>query len=225
MKISRTDLNRIIKEELAEHVKRLLEAPIEVGTDEEEDTSPADDVPSPENAPEGPPTEIPEDEPEELDTGDEEADDDLEKDVGGDPDQPVPGAIADELQGKTIKAIRSDPKSEMMPGSQEISIEFQDSPDTLRILITQTGQVKYFYRGLHNDLGDAQGFEADGEELPDMGDGQPGDPDELSLGDMIPGADGEEPPPPEMDGPPEEETEELPLGDEEDSNEPTSSRR
>jgi hypothetical protein len=233
MKIKRETLERIVYEEFIRYLgESLNEAPkAEMGTADElppeEEEFPEDPVPDPENAPEEP-TGMPElgDEPNEIPGGDEEADDELEKDVEGeDDDGPVEGGIADQVQGKTIQSISMDPKSKMMPGATEIVLTFSDIPDALRILVTQTGRVKFFFRGLHNDLGDVTGFQGDADMKPDA--------DEMEMdpatGEMpVPGeeemppidADGEPLPTPEMPDD-EEEFDEIPLDD----SDPTSSKR
>ncbi len=62
------------------------------------------------------------------------------------------GAVNDELSGKTVQAITIEPKSQVLPGSKEIVLAFNETTDPLRILITQTGQVKFFWRGQLHDI-------------------------------------------------------------------------
>jgi hypothetical protein len=157
LKIKRNVLERIVLEEFLSDIgRRLNEAPPGRGT--VLDDEPEDEIPDPEAAPEEPlPTTSPApevgDEPEELPTGDEPADDDLEADLAGDEEGGAePGTVAAELEEKTIESVSMEEDSKIMPGSTEVVITFRDSPDALRFLITKTGKVKIFYKGLHNDL-------------------------------------------------------------------------
>ena len=62
------------------------------------------------------------------------------------------GAVNDELSGKTIQAISIEPKSKILPGSKEILLSFNETTDMLRIIVTSTGQAKFFWRGQLHDL-------------------------------------------------------------------------
>lgn len=186
MKIKRSTLTAIIKEELAKHVKSLIEAEAGGSVVDAEDDAQAKDkkkskgkkeVPGnePEKAPEeeddvegddaearAAKTDVPfkndggeaGDEPPDVDPGDEPAsDDELEKDVAGedDPDEVTGSGVAQQIVGKTVQSMTMEPESKVLPGAQEIEITFRDSPDPLKILITQTGIVKLFYaNALHN---------------------------------------------------------------------------
>lgn len=196
IRIKKSALTAMIKEELAKHISNLLEAEGGGVVDAESDANEKDAKKSPkkkkkddqevasdpeernakaseeENEPEPPskrpvspskdgePDEIgPEDTEEEdipaLEPGDEpKSDDELEKDVSGEDDgNEETGGIGDEIVGKTIQSMTMDPESEILPGAQEITVTFRDSPDPLKILITKTGQVKLFYHGgLHNSV-------------------------------------------------------------------------
>ena len=220
VKISKSLLEQIVLEELVNHLHRQLhEAAPTRGT--VLDDEPEDKIPDPEDAPEetlpsdSPAPEAGDDpgEPAELPDGEDDADTDLDALQAGEepPSEEEEGTVAGELSGKTVEHIEVDEDSKIMPGATEIVFTFRENPDALRILVTKTGQIKYFYRGLHNEL--------DSEVSPMPADDTP--EDELM------GGEGEED---GMEGG--EETEEMPpLGDEdmppeeEPIEEPTSSRR
>lgn len=62
------------------------------------------------------------------------------------------GAVNDELSGKTVQAVTIEPKSKVLPGSKEVVLTFADTTDALRILVTATGQIKFFWRGQLHDI-------------------------------------------------------------------------
>lgn len=245
MKIKRARLEAIVREELARFIRTQLHEAPRRATAIDDPTSSKDEplgepIPDPEAAPEeqlptdspaedggAPPEgdlgdmppitggEPPPEEPDmDLGLGDEEAEDDLEDIADGG------GEIADELEGKTIQSISMEPKSKIMPGAQEIVINFNETPDAFHVLLTKTGQFKFFFRGLHNDLGD-QGGEEDGD-IDGMDDlegmvGEPGEEptgeDDVDISTMI-GPDGE----PSPEGAPDEDPdfgrdEEEPIDD------------
>lgn len=169
MKIKRSVLERIIREELANHIHEMMEAP-----KDKEDTEVVDassekkDKEKPGGKGEENPTKpqgstgvkqagakaaVPE-----VPAADEPAaDDELETDVATPDDEEDPaeitgGKIADEVAGKTIQSITMEPKSKLLPGAMEIALTFREIPDPLKILITKTGQVKFHFKGLHNEL-------------------------------------------------------------------------
>jgi len=230
LKMKREVLERIVYEEFVRSIaEHLNEAPPGRGTildDEPEDEIPAvgqgpeealpTDSPAPEAGDEDPGLALGSGEEPELPTGDEPADDDLEADLAGDDESGAePGTVAAELENKTIESISMEEDSKIMPGSTEIVVTFRENPDALRLLITKTGKVKIFYKGLHNDLNspveqipgeedepdeDLGADEFPGEEVPvDSGDGE-------EMEDMPPLGDEDMPPPP-----PPEEDEELPI--------------
>jgi hypothetical protein len=172
MKMKKAQLEKIIREELARHVGGLLrekegEHPdledAEGGT--EDDMSSASEK-QPDNTagkPHGKQDAAPSGDDEEKPIGDEPADNDLEKQAVGDegaPDEEEDDEagpedtekVSDELVGKTIQSISANPKSKMMPGAMEIVIQFDQMPDPLKILVTKSGQVKYYFKGLHNEI-------------------------------------------------------------------------
>lgn len=160
LKLKRDQLERIVYEELQRYLHEQLmnEAPPGVGTVLDDE----DEIPSPDAAPEEPlPSDSPApeaggDEPlpdQELPTGEEPSDDDLEADAAGDEESGAePGTVAAELESKTIESVSMEEDSKIMPGATEVVITFKESPDALRLLVSNTGKVKVFYKGLHNDF-------------------------------------------------------------------------
>lgn len=175
MKIKRSVLEKIVLEELAKHIQSLREADEEkkddkpkadvadAEKDKKSDKKAAEPSDDPDNTAggqkgkKGPPAPAKDALPVASEPA---ADDSLEKDVATDdkkddvenPDEVTGGEIAGELTGKTIQSITMEPKSKVMPGAQEIVLTFSQIPEPLRILVTKTGQVKFFYKGLHNEL-------------------------------------------------------------------------
>jgi hypothetical protein len=170
LKISRELLEQLVIEELAKHIYRLDEAPPGRSTvldDEDPEQLPGEEeVPNPGNAPE---EQLPTDSPidgiegggeeeggEDVEDGGDEdpADMDLDALLKGDepPDEEEEGTVAGEIKDKTIEQITVDEDSKIMPGATEIIFVFRENPDAFRILVTKTGKVKYFYRGLHNSV-------------------------------------------------------------------------
>lgn len=62
------------------------------------------------------------------------------------------GAVNDYLSGKTVQAISIEPESKVLPGAKEVIVSFNETTDALRILVTTTGQVKFFLRGQLHDI-------------------------------------------------------------------------
>lgn len=165
MKIKRSKLEQIIREELAAHIREITEGPPDdldgpevVDAEKEKPKkepkktpgNTAPDKKANDRAVKPPPAQ-------ELPVGDDpEADKDLEKDVATDdeesPEEVTGGGIADEITGKTVQSVTMEPKSKTLPGAQELVITFREIPDPLKVLITKTGQVKFFFRGLHNSV-------------------------------------------------------------------------
>jgi hypothetical protein len=223
LKIKRDLLERIVQEELVKFIaEQLNEGPGDAsrGTvldDDEEQLlldEPEDDIPGPgKGSEESLPTDSPvDDEATAADDGDipelptdgEEADVDLDALEAGEepPSEEEEGTVAGELNGKTVDKISVDEDSKIMPGATEIVFTFRENPDALRILITKTGKVKYFYRGLHNSL-DSVVSPVPDEDAPDDTEMETGDEEE-ELEDMTPlGTEEGDMPPEEL--PPEEE--------------------
>ena len=175
MKVKRSVMLKLVKEELAKHIQSLLEADPKKPKDSEvvdaekekgekekndkkdpkeqkpDDKPPKKDAPKPETK-KTPPKELPAEE--------EPADKAIEKDVAEpdgeeDASEITGGKIADEIVGKTIQSITMTPKSTTAPGFQEISLTFREIPDPLKILVGKTGMTKFVFRGVHNTLGEA----------------------------------------------------------------------
>lgn len=87
-----------------------------------------------------------------IDDAPEEEDDEEAVDPNGDAGENPSGAVNDEVSGKTVQAITVEPKSKVLPGSKEVVMTFNESTDALRILVTSTGQVKFFWRGQLHDI-------------------------------------------------------------------------
>ena len=213
LKLKREQLERIVYEELTRYIaEQLNEAPPGKGTvlDDvpEEDPEEKDQVPMAGKGPEEKlpttsPAGEPGDEPPEQPAGEEPSDDDLEDDVAGE-DGPEPGSLAAELEDKTIESVSMEEDSKIMPGATEVVLNFRETPDALRLLITKTGKVKIFYRGLHNDFSSPVDNIPGEEPEEDLGaEEEPGGEEELEdmppLGDedMPPEEKPEEEPPPE----------------------------
>ena len=63
------------------------------------------------------------------------------------------GRVQQELEGKSIQSISFEPKSKVLPGAKEVVLTFANSTDPLKILISKSGDVKYFFKNaLHNKL-------------------------------------------------------------------------
>lgn len=62
------------------------------------------------------------------------------------------GAVNDEVSGKTVQGISIEPESSVLPGAKEVVFTFNESTDPLKLLITQTGAVKFFWRGQLFDM-------------------------------------------------------------------------
>lgn len=170
MKISKTRLEQIIREELARYIQESLnEEPKSKSVADASDDrkskgkkDPEDDGSMPDVKPQtgnDPPKQASADQP----VGDDPADDELEDDeaekdaadvaddAADDNEEPGSG-IADEVVGKTIQSITMEPKSKILPGAIELNITFDQIAEPLKVLITKTGAVKFFFKGLHNEL-------------------------------------------------------------------------
>lgn len=157
----RSRLEQIVKEELAAHIKALREAP--------DDTLPDDDRKKPSKArktsaleknrqptndqEEKPPTPSPAKsvEPPVDDTSEDPSDDELAAADASDGEaEPEAGQLSTELEGKRIQSVTQEPKSQLVPGASEIVVTFAEVPDPLRIIVTKTGAVRFFYKTLIN---------------------------------------------------------------------------
>jgi len=182
MRIKKSRIVEIVREELALHIREMLEAgddeeekkggPSTVGADKDNDNqepdAPADDVApkvGAEKGPEAPDGDAPaggdEEQDAEVPATPDPSDDELSKDMADDEtddgedevDDETGGDISDEITGKTIQSMTFQPESKMMPGAAEITIQFDEIPHPLTILIGKSGMVKYHFKGaLHNEL-------------------------------------------------------------------------
>lgn len=176
MRITRKKLTEIIREELdallefsdgsdePEKAKKKGTKP-DVAAADEEPTQPASDVPDggsvkgPDASPvppgkgnaQGPdPSQLDGQEADDEQQADDDEDDAIDAD--GDAAEEPSGAVNDEVSGKTVQAVTVEPKSKVLPGAKEIVLAFNESTDALRILVTPTGAVKFFWRGQLHDL-------------------------------------------------------------------------
>lgn len=186
MKIKKSVLEKIVREELARHLRSLQEAGKESapgvedankqGKDKADDKKKKDkaDGKSPKVAsdastdPGADVTNVAKDVKKLPPPEDPQVDNELEKDVAGAEDSAdvTGGKISKDVTGKTIQSLTMEPKSKTLPGAQEIVLTFKEVPDPLKILITSTGQVKFYYKSaLHNTLGEAAGSPSPSQKL------------------------------------------------------------
>lgn len=153
MKVTKSTLQRIVKEETLKYVKGLYEDDKKKVVDASKDSKPKDGPKDgKEKKDDKPPAPKKEKEPKVQPQHDDPADPDLKKDVEEPGSEVTGGEIAQELTGKTIQSLTMNPKSKMMPGAQEIVLTFNEVTDPLKIFVTKTGAVKFFYKGLRNSL-------------------------------------------------------------------------
>jgi hypothetical protein len=150
MKINRSTLERIINEELVHYLQRNLNEAPDLGSALDGQMPPED--PSAMDAlPGGPPMDA-----DGETVGDEDPmDDELDAELAGE----VPeegGSVAADMQGKVIDNVEYSDESESIPGAQEIVFSFQDTEDKLRVIVMPSGNVKYFWKGLHSDIGSSE---------------------------------------------------------------------
>lgn len=155
MKFKRSLLEKLIKEELMTHLGSLLEADKQDAdaSNKEKDSKKQqkDKVKKPDSGSVEEPADKKPEVPDVVDP----ADDDLEADAD-DPDKEdeerSSGKISKELTGKTVQSVTLEPKSQLVPGAQELVLTFNEITDPLRVIVTKTGAVKFFFRGLHDSL-------------------------------------------------------------------------
>lgn len=172
MLIERRQLAEIIAQEVRLRLRELAEA----GEDSEggdgakrkrprkPTTADAEDSPSPKGkmptgpradpdadpeqaAPDGPPSDE-----DDGDDGGEDISDDEGIDQGGNAGEESSGAVNNDLAGKTIQAITIEPQSQILPGAKEVVLSFRETSDSLRIIVTATGLVKFFLGGQLHDI-------------------------------------------------------------------------
>lgn len=176
MKIQRSVLERIIDEELVRFIKKqqLSEAGPDLGT-VLDDVPPSEEMPPDEMGPLEDPM------PGEATDIEDPADPDLDAMAAGEELGDETDSIADQLMGKTVETIEHVPESETVPGAQELVFRFQGLEDSFRVIITKSGDVKFFFKGLHSDLGDASEVPPEEEEDELEGEDIPGEEEEEEL--------------------------------------------
>lgn len=173
MKITRRALSRMVAEEVRLRLRELVEKEDEEeggdGKPRKPQTADAEGSPSPKSKSskradpvangdsgediDGPAVDGDQPDPEADSANDRpESDDTAAVDADGDGGEEPSGAVNDEVSGKTVQAVTIEPKSKVLPGAKEVIIAFNESTDTLRILVTSTGQVKFFWRGQLHDI-------------------------------------------------------------------------
>lgn len=167
MKFKRSTVERIVREELHSVIKEMYEAKDE-DEDKKQDVKSAesdnDAVEPPAAGPDVAPSvgddsgtitpgdsDIPD---EDVPAGDDPSDTELSQDVEDPKDgEPEKSDISKDIEGRSIQSITLEPESKLMPGAKEIVIQFEDSPQPLRVLIGRSGAVKYHFKGsVHNSL-------------------------------------------------------------------------
>ena len=73
-------------------------------------------------------------------------------DADGNAGEESSGAVNNEISGKNIQSISVEPKSKILPGSKEVVLTFSETTDALRIMITATGRIVFFWRGQTHDV-------------------------------------------------------------------------
>lgn len=171
MKITRDRLGQIIREEVVRMIREADKdepgaelADAEQDSKGKKDAKPAEKKPAP-PAPKKSPGAHKKDAGDPAAAGggnvlpaeEEPADDELEQDVADpaateDESEVTGGKIANTVTGKTIQSMSMEPKSKIVPGAKEMVITFDQITDPLRVIITKQGEVKFYFRGLHNEL-------------------------------------------------------------------------
>lgn len=62
------------------------------------------------------------------------------------------GAVNNEISGKTVQSVTIEPRSKLLPGAKEVVITFNETTDSLKILVTSNGAVKFGWRDQLHDL-------------------------------------------------------------------------
>lgn len=156
MKVKKNELVKIIKEELFRQIKEIVEAD-KVSADDDKKVGKS-------IKPDGETKDVPKDLPKDMNKGDktppkpkeqeiekEPADKEIEKDVD-DKEADAKSKVGDEITGKTIQSVTMEPDSKILPGAQEIVLTFNEITDPLKILLTKSGKVAFYFRGLHNTI-------------------------------------------------------------------------
>lgn len=151
MMMTRKELAEIVAEEVRARLLALHEKGIKkpgVSSADEDDPPSSDTAGSP-GATVGSPSVARDDQDDSEDTSDDEHD---AVDPEGDSSEEPSGAVNDEVSGKTVQSVSIEPKSKVLPGAKEVVLGFNESTDALRILVTPTGEIKFFWRGQLHDL-------------------------------------------------------------------------
>ena len=153
MQISRERFGRIIREEFIRFIKEAEENETDIADAEQDSNGKGAPIAADPKTPVKPqpkggqasasPKEDPKPDP--TAKGEELAAVEDEADVTG-------GKISSTVVGKTIQSISLEPKSKILPGAKELVITFDQLTDPLRVLITSRGEIKFFFRGIHNEL-------------------------------------------------------------------------
>lgn len=165
MNISRKRLAEIVAESVQRRLRELYEASDDEGRSKKPSVASADeDEPPDAGGPSSPDATVgspdvgfPEgaQEPDEDPDGpavDGSAPDPEAIDQDGDAGEDPSGAVSDDMSGKTIQALSIEPRSQVLPGAKEVLLTFNETTDALRILVTGTGEVKFFWKGQLYDI-------------------------------------------------------------------------
>lgn len=162
MEITREELSAIIVSEVRRRLRELVEASGEDDSTRKPKQSkgkqgkvPTTTSADQESDPAGPAVDgdRPDPEAEDETTNDRpESDDTAAIDADGDAGEEPSGAVNDEVSGKTVQAVTIEAQSKILPGAKEVVLAFNETTDPLRILVTPTGMVKFFWRGQLHDL-------------------------------------------------------------------------
>ena len=154
MKINKSQLQKIVREETIRHLVGLMEADEHEVVDANDDHKKKDaqkGKKEPSKKPGGSspsePKELPTDnEPADNDLGDEVStpESDLEKDsVGKGIGDPAPAGVV----GLQIQSFTVEPQPKSGAAKTELVLTFKNSPNPLRIMILPNGEVEFAYRG------------------------------------------------------------------------------
>jgi len=116
-----------------------LEDPVAQG-DEDTDPIPGDDE------------ELPGDDEMADDQMDAAEDEDDAIDPEGDAGEDEEGEVAQAIQNLSVQSLTIEPDSALLPGSEEIVFTFNESPDVLRILVDNVGNVVFSWNGQLHDF-------------------------------------------------------------------------
>lgn len=158
MNITRMRLVEIIEEEVRGRIFELLEDEDSPKKGKKPATADATAEPTKPKEDPGPSGAKPQRGPDPLAAVDAEENDDASEDEeqaidqSGTAGEEPSGGVNDEISGKTVQGISIEPKSKILPGAKEVIITFNETTDSLRLLCTGSGQVKFFYRGKLSDL-------------------------------------------------------------------------